>query len=54
VQFGALGHGEGVELVAGERVGVRGLPGLHVNAGDGVCILRCSGADHAGEPTLSG
>jgi hypothetical protein len=54
VQLGALHHGKGCELVARERVSVRGLPGLDVHAGDRVGILRCSGADHPGEPTLLG
>jgi 1-deoxy-D-xylulose-5-phosphate reductoisomerase len=41
-----------LQLFRRESMGVRGLPGLHVNSGNAVRVLRCAGADHRVEPTL--
>jgi len=41
------------ELLLRQRVRVSGLPGLDVNPGNPFRILRCSGANHLREPTLS-
>jgi hypothetical protein len=50
----ALVDGQRRQLINGKGVGVGSLPRLHMYTGGAVRILRCSGADHRGEPTLPG
>ena len=51
---GALVDRQRRQLVSGKCVRVSRLPRLDMDTGGAVRILRCSGADHRGEPTLPG
>jgi 1-deoxy-D-xylulose-5-phosphate reductoisomerase len=50
----SLLHRQRCKLLRGQRVRVRGLPGIDVNPGNPFRISGCSGANHRPEPTLTG
>jgi len=45
-------HRQRHQLLARERVRIRGLPRLNLDPGDRLGILGCGGANHRREPTL--
>jgi 1-deoxy-D-xylulose-5-phosphate reductoisomerase len=54
VPFDRFFHGQRLQLLGRQGVGVGGLPGLDLNTGNAFRVGGCTGANHRGEPTLPG